>query len=656
MRIMHKNLPTDSGCQNHETSVGNPKNQYIQLLRGLAVVSVLVYHATPGYYQAGYLGVDIFFIISGYLVVPKVFRISQEPSLPVKLIQLRKYFRSRFLRIFPPLASLITLYSLPILFLGNVEDFFENMRQMCFSIFGLGNIGAYLYSGNYFSSYPNPFVHTWSLALEIQFYFILPIVFILANLVTRRHYEFPLLILLSCFSLFFFLVPESLAAFYSLFGISDHETFQYYDFTPRIWEFTLGGILGISSQFREFLRSISSRIPTLVWPATLILSMIFLSIMNFSMEVEVFTIALATLFSLNCSLVNPTAVNEFPRVRRIGDISYSLYLVHMPNLYLFKVLSDHIHVSNELAVGMGLLTSYPIAVGLHAFAENAKLGKNSRINPGIKKGTYQLFLALASLMVLNIIFYRTDVITSRLDKVESYAGWVDPKCERDSFNGPPCSYGSAKRGSVLLIGDSRAGMISSSVIDVAGNLGMRSIIWAHSGCRYLPDSSSNNSSNCLQNSLDTREYIKKNRPEIVMFSQSLVRDESEQALINAINEVREFGIYVLVVTPIPIVGDKNFGKIGSLLIPNTETRSKVSFKELDKATMNSRANFLELLNLYKIPQVDPFDVLCKSEFCIVQSNGSQVYRDNNHLSISGSKILEPEIKKQLKIGLKVFSN
>ena len=155
--------------------------QDIQILRGLAVFAVLLFHTHAKYFPLGYLGVDVFFVISGFVVTPLILRIFTDKSdrRGARLANLLEFYKRRFYRLAPAMAFILVISALAILLLGSPSDHERFARQGIATLLLIGNLGAYRYSGDYFSSNPNPLVHTWSLSVEEQIYIFLPILLIL---------------------------------------------------------------------------------------------------------------------------------------------------------------------------------------------------------------------------------------------------------------------------------------------------------------------------------------------------------------------------------------------------------------------------------------------------------------------------------------------
>ena len=154
--------------------------QDIQVLRGLAVLAVVVFHANETLFPLGYLGVDIFFVISGFVVTPLILRIfSEYEGGESRSSNIRLFYRRRFYRLAPALAVTLIFSVVSIFLFAPISIHERFARQGIATLLLAGNLGAYRYSGNYFSPDPNPLVHTWSLSVEEQIYVFLPLLFLL---------------------------------------------------------------------------------------------------------------------------------------------------------------------------------------------------------------------------------------------------------------------------------------------------------------------------------------------------------------------------------------------------------------------------------------------------------------------------------------------
>ena len=147
----------------------------INVLRAISVVSVVLYHADIEIFKGGWLGVDIFFVISGYLITNIIFSEIQNKNFSLKSFYIR-----RLRRIFPALYFML-LVTIPFSYiLLNPKSLIEYLNNLKFSLPFLSNV--YLSQLDFYTADPNkfsPLLHTWSLSIEEQFYLFFPIIFLI---------------------------------------------------------------------------------------------------------------------------------------------------------------------------------------------------------------------------------------------------------------------------------------------------------------------------------------------------------------------------------------------------------------------------------------------------------------------------------------------
>ena len=158
--------------------------QDIQLLRGVAVLAVLAFHLSEKFVPYGYLGVDVFFVISGFVLTNSFTRIFQG-SKHLYYSKLVQFYRFRFWRLTPALLVMISGSALMIFLLGPPSSHYSFSLQGIATIFLIGNFSAVKLNGDYFRPDPNPLLHTWSLSLEEQIYIFLPVLLVCIFLLLR---------------------------------------------------------------------------------------------------------------------------------------------------------------------------------------------------------------------------------------------------------------------------------------------------------------------------------------------------------------------------------------------------------------------------------------------------------------------------------------
>jgi len=322
----------------------------IQALRGFAVLIVLFYHAQICGFSAGFLGVDVFFVISGFLITGIVKKSIERGDFNVTNF----YFR-RAKRLLPAayVTYIITALLAPFLLGSSQMQDFE--AQLAGAVTFTSNVVLWLQSG-YFdeAAIQKPLLHIWSLAIEGQFYFILPVMMVL---LPRRLWK----------PVAGFLLMASLLL--CLLLVQSYSSVAFYSLPTRGWELALGafGALIIIG------RSLERLLKFLFWPALAILLILpAVSIADFHPGPDAVLICLATLVIILRK--HPLMLNN-PLVKGLGwlgNISYSLYLVHWPiwaflnSAWIGKVDSFNIPFFLRLEL---LGCSFILAWLLHRFIE-----------------------------------------------------------------------------------------------------------------------------------------------------------------------------------------------------------------------------------------------------------------------------------------------
>jgi peptidoglycan/LPS O-acetylase OafA/YrhL len=287
-------------------------------LRAIAVVSVVLFHCGIAIVPGGFVGVDVFFVISGFLITRNILqdRASGEFTFA-------KFYLRRVRRLFPALFVTTAISCVFSLLLLNPQHLQEFGQSVVYSLFSAANIFFWMKQG-YFDSAAEfkPLLHFWSLGVEEQFYLVWPAALILILLIRRR--ALPVVLIL--------VAVATLALSQRLIHTDPASAFFLTPF--RIWEFALGALcLWIPKIPRQWMRE-SLSIAGLL--------MIFISVLVFTRETPFpgVTALLPCLgaASVICSRNAPISgwvLRNRPAVA-VGLISYSLYLVHWPILVFYK--------------------------------------------------------------------------------------------------------------------------------------------------------------------------------------------------------------------------------------------------------------------------------------------------------------------------------
>ncbi|WP_313490788.1 acyltransferase family protein [Sphingobacterium multivorum] len=284
----------------------------IQGLRALAVIMVFIFHLSATALPGGFIGVDMFFVISGFLVSNIVYKKVNKGTF-----SLLNFYEGRLKRIVPAYLFLLFFVALIASFLFINTDILGFRKTLFWTI--LFNSNNYLATlDNYFgaSSTENPLLHTWTLAVEMQFYFILPLVLMLIK--NKK-------VLVSL--LFILMISMTV---YSTYGIYHGRSAQmYFSLISRMPEFLIGVIAAVLSlEDKKFFKDNSNMWGLLGALILVISAFIFDENTQFPGAIA-FIPCIGTLLIL----LSFGKINEFLSTRPlvfIGEISYSLYLWHWP--------------------------------------------------------------------------------------------------------------------------------------------------------------------------------------------------------------------------------------------------------------------------------------------------------------------------------------
>lgn len=326
------------------SDIGRRRRGDIQGLRAVAVILVVAYHAFPGVLRGGFVGVDVFFVISGFLITGLLLR----ERAATGRIALGAFYARRMRRLLPA-ALVVTLATLLVsaLLYGPLR-FIQVLRDAAWATVSLANVNFGFDPDGYFTTTtPSPFLHFWSLSVEEQYYLLWPLLLLAAAALWRRG-GIPALLLL--------VTVGSLAA--SVVLTPTGSPFAYYSLATRAWELAIGGALAWLTRPSSSADAPSGsagergggrRLDLGAAPSWLRLAMLLAggalilgSAWRYS-DATPFPGWAALVPTIGAVLVIASGTGGpaplpwllgNPVARYVGDISYSLYLWHWPVLVL----------------------------------------------------------------------------------------------------------------------------------------------------------------------------------------------------------------------------------------------------------------------------------------------------------------------------------
>lgn len=308
--------------QLHEPAVRKGYRQEIDGLRAFAVIAVIVNHFNKTLLPGGYLGVDIFFVVSGYVITSSLSGRPRENLIDF----IGGFYERRVRRLVPALAVFVVVTSIAICLFNPDPDFHLAVGKR--ALFGISNIALYGQSTDYFaqSTELNPFTHTWSLGVEEQFYVVFPFLVWFSGFGGRARKGGLVLALVIGL-----LAIASFAGF--LFLYSFRQPAAYFLMPPRFWEIASGCLVFIAMQGRVPADSCLGKVRFLWKVPPLLVVVLLIGVMFLPLSLaSLATVAVVVLTSLLVACLDSSSLvyRLFTdcRIVSIGLISYSLYLWH----------------------------------------------------------------------------------------------------------------------------------------------------------------------------------------------------------------------------------------------------------------------------------------------------------------------------------------
>jgi peptidoglycan/LPS O-acetylase OafA/YrhL len=637
-------------------------------LRAIAVLSVLLFHAGVEAFSGGFVGVDIFFVISGYLITTIIHR-----EVETGRFSVTQFYERRFRRILPAAAVVVVavLVAGELLFPLHHQD--NVARSAVATALFSSNIYFFLESG-YFADPANtvPLLHTWSLAVEEQFYLAFPLVMLLIAKFGRGRYSTWLLVLTVVSLVSCVVVTES------------NTSAAFYLSHTRAWELLAGGLLAINAipalqdqRKREFV--------SLAGILLLAFSVLSFSELTIFPGLAALLPVLGTAMLIHSGAHGQTVVGRCLSVRPlvfVGLISYSLYLWHWPVVVFAQYYS--VVALTSASIILVLCTSFLLAVVSWRYVETPFRKKRLAAEP---RQMFRVSAAVTFVLVAvgMIGIYGQGAPGQHSQNSVMHYEEDDPEwrrwgeCERRSralgSDPGPCAIGSeGEVPSFIFWGDSHGTSLASAVDRSAALNGLAGQIVVSPGCpplykivrqgRHYCDGFNTAVLGYLAAHDEIRTVIMAARWTFIVNGDYDKREESyalklidlqamgpddadnasvfESGLRRTIERLQDLGKNVVLVGPVPEIGYDVPSATFVALKTNRDVDALISptVSEYEERNTKVTAIFDALQdNMTVSAIVYPSEYLCDLGYCRVAIDNAPLYRDDNHLSTSGSKFL-----------------
>ena len=618
------------------TKHSTPKITQIQGLRALAAISVTLFHAK--WVSGGFIGVDIFYVISGFLITGLLMREIDRTGT----INFKEFYARRFKRLLPTSFFVLAVTAVFAWFL---------LPGIARASLGRDVIAASLYVSNYLFAWwqtdyqnldatPSPVIHYWSLAVEEQFYLLWPLLilafFFLAMKFKSKNF------------VAWMVASVTLLSFiYSLYLTENSPIWAFYSLPTRAWELGIGALIVLVPQMKMkrilgligfILLSISSVIfnESTAFPGV-----------NALLPVLGTTLLIATVHSWP-PFLNDVANSKVSQW--LGRISYPLYLWHWPLLVLPSTyLARPLEVYERLiAIAATLL----FADLTHRFVEEPFRHSNSSALLIYKKSAVvtvaSVFLG-AAIMLTNTDKIDVSGVNGAvsLAQIKARPLIYDDGCHANynQTESSKCEYGDlSSTKTMVLYGDSHAAQWFPTVVEIAERSGYKLISLTKSACSSVevvrPDRGAFNMSRCSKWRDYSIKRIQEIKPDVLIMSSfqyfrmppqfgDRVRwwNEGQEKLLAG---VKNSSTHLIYVTDTPH--------------PERDIPSCLATNSIEECNDITRSETLSI-NGFKV--IDPNPWLC-SDICTSVKDGVVAYRDQSHISVDIARALIPRFTQALR--------
>lgn len=610
------------------------------------MILVVLFHAKLGF-TGGYVGVDVFFVVSGYVITQLLKREFERCETSI----LKNFYIRRIYRLLPLIfvvTASVCIFSIFALAPSGKYDspMLDVASVATATVFFRANFEM-LNQNEYFGAV-NPLQHMWSLAVEEQFYLFFPTVFIGINRILRncRYRDFVLRSFLVICGAISFAAAVLLSRgrgsqFLSSMFSTTPQSVSFYLAPTRAWEFLVGCLLAVMS-IKDSSKLKNVYVFLVIFGSLMILfSSLFFDSKSTVPGLPALIPVLGTVVIIysGSRSIFARQIYSWKPLQSVGNFSYSWYVWHFP----FIVFAEKLFPRSVIAVPISAIISIVPSVLTYRYIENPFRNARGRSI----KSAFRLFVVGVVVVVGASTILRTSssLLARRTPETRARNFVQFNGCPREDFGYKCVLTRTVGAETVMLLGDSQAAASSGGVAEATQKLNLNLAISTFDGCP--PFKTDPYGANCSNGSVQESaiDFIAQVRPQIVILSNSLARYAIDfqstdmkivpfvvNSEIQFVRALVERNVKVIVILEVP---ETDFFLTASLLRPHISNRTRNLFEQ-------SKRNFLVkklsdgASNIRGVYVLETDSIFCPNGLCTAMQNGELLYDDNTHIGPYGS--------------------
>ena len=652
----------------------------IQGLRAIAVLLVILYHADVPGISGGYVGVDVFFVISGFLITGQLLREVDKTGR----ISLLKFYSGRIRRLLPPAVLVVGV----TLVAARMWDSIFNIKNI-----SMEALATLAYAINYrlaatgvdyqnADAAPSPLQHMWSLAVEEQFYVVWPLLIAACVWLGGRHRRALIAAVL--------VAGAAASLWMSVSWTGTQPSYSYFGIHTRAWELALGAMVAMAATRLARMGQGSAMLLSWAGAATIVVSaIVYTDSTAFPGSAALWpTLATAAVIAAGCSERAGTAERllALRPMQVVGNVSYGWYLWHWPMVVLVPLaVGEDLHWMYLVQISVLALW---FAVLTHHLVENP--ARHSRLRPAkwlagglVMSGTVA---AVAVLVIASLPTFigtgaaaqavRLDPARASLVQAALVDGLTSTKAPsnlepalteaaedqpRSTYNGCHAGYSQVHQGdcvygdpngekAVVLLGDSHAQQWLPALDVQARTEGWKVHAWTKAACPIADVTVVNSAlgrdyTECNDWGENTVDRVKKLDPEMVIVSQSdsvpgtqISNTSWADATATTMADLQAANVPVTYIldTPLPE------GNVAECVAMHLDDVGACNVLADEVELYDGRSEDMDAaLSAAGVPTFDPTELFCTAQACPAIVGNMLVYRDGSHMSSAYSEWLAP---------------